>query len=99
MAYKINVQPEVRSDIQEGIDWYNEQENGLGIQFFSSVETHFRKLQSNPFYQVRYDDVRCMPMKRFPYMIHFTVDEAQKLVKVHGVIGTLRDPKIWEERK
>jgi len=98
MAFTIKIQPEVRSDIQEGVDWYNEQQNGLGTQFFTSVQVHLNKLKSNPFYQVRYDDVRCMPLKKFPYMIHYTVEENLKQITVHGILSTHRNPSIWRDR-
>jgi hypothetical protein len=50
-------------------------------------------------YAIRYADVRCMLVKKFPFMVHFTIDENQKLVEVFAVHHTSRNPKIWEERK
>ncbi|REL37584.1 hypothetical protein DYD21_07285 [Rhodohalobacter sp. SW132] len=98
MAFSIKIEPEARRDIQEGIDWYNEQQAGLGREFHSAVKFHFKKLQANPFYQVRYEKVHCLPLKNFPYMIHFTINEIERHVIIHGVFNTFRDPGIWRER-
>jgi toxin ParE1/3/4 len=94
----IKIEPAAYQDIQDGIDWYNEQQAGLGRKFLAEVKASFKQLQTNPFFQVRYDDVRCLPIKRYPFMIHFTVDEAQKQVVVRAVFNTSLDPKAWTRR-
>lgn len=99
MAFKIKIEPEAHQDIQEGIDWYNEQQPGLGRKFHAEVKASFKKLKTNPFFQVRYDDVHCLPLKKFPYMVHYTVDDKSILVTVRAVFHTARDPKNWKSRK
>lgn len=98
MAFTIKIEPEARNDIQEAIDWYNEQQTDLGRVFHAAVKDHIITLQTNPYYQVRYDDVHCLPLKNFPYMIHFTINESGQQVKIHGVFNTFRDPGVWKER-
>ncbi|RQP17747.1 type II toxin-antitoxin system RelE/ParE family toxin [Parapedobacter defluvii] len=99
MAFRILIDEDVRMDIQESIDWYNEQKQGLGKQFYTQVKATINRLRSNPFFQIRYDDVRCLPIKRFPFMIHFTVDESKKKVVVRAVFHTSRAPENWQTRK
>lgn len=99
MTFRIVIDEDVRTDIQESIDWYNEQKQGLGKQFFTQVNTTINRLKSNPFFQIRYDNVRCLPIERFPFMLHFTVDESQKSVVIHAVFHTSRDPENWHTRK
>lgn len=98
MAFRILIDEDARNDIQESIDWYNEQKRGLGKQFYTFVKATINRLQSNPFFQVRYDDVRCLSVKRFPFMIHFTIDEMTHEVVVRAVFHTSRDPENWRER-
>ena len=99
MAFRILIDEDVRTDIQESIDWYNEQKHGLGKQFYTQVKATINRLKSNPFFQIRYDDVRCLPTKRFPFMIHFTVDESSNKVVIRAVFHTSRDPENWQDRK
>lgn len=100
IKYKIKIEPEALKDIQAATDWYNEQLQGLGSRFQKQVIVQINSLKNNPSaYAVRYAEVRCMIIKKFPFMVHFTTDENQKLVEVFAIYYTSRNPKIWEERK
>ncbi len=54
MAFTIKIEPEAELDIQEGISWYNKQQNGLGRTFHASVKAHLKKLKTNGWIQVDY---------------------------------------------
>ncbi len=99
MAFKIRIEPETFQDIQDGIDWYNNKQKGLGRKFLTEVKSSFSKLKVNPFFQIRYDNVRCYPMPKFPFMIHFTIDESAKFVLIKAIFNTSRYPKDLENRK
>ncbi|WP_417613108.1 type II toxin-antitoxin system RelE/ParE family toxin [Owenweeksia hongkongensis] len=98
MSFSIKIDPEAIEDIQNGIDWYNEQQKGLGRKFHREVKLAFKSIKSNPFFQVRYDRVRCLPLSKFPFMIHFTVNESEKIVAIRAVFNTSRNPDIWMKR-
>lgn len=89
MPFTIKIEPEAELDNQDGITWYNKQQAGLGRTFHISVKEHLEILKTNPYYQIRYDGVRCLPLKKFPYMIHFTLDEKNKRVIVHAIFNTV----------
>lgn len=94
--YTVLVEDRAANDIQDGIDYYDEQLIDLGDKFKNAVDKEFSALAKNPFYQVRYNNIRCKPVKKFPYLIHFQVDERDKNVKVFSVINTSKDPdKSW----
>lgn len=97
--FTIKIEPEARQDIQSGIDWHNEQQPGLGKSFHKNVKFQIKKLKLQPFYQLRYDNVHCLPLKKFPYMIHYTINDAEQIVTIRAVFNTSRDPKIWGKRK
>ena len=99
MKFKIKIEPEAYDDIQDAIDWYNKKQPGLGSKFHAEVKGYINKLKINPFFQVRYDDVRCLPLKIFPFMIHFTIDEAEYIVIIKAVFATKDNPKKWTKRK
>lgn len=97
--FNVVIEPVALSDIQEAIDYYDSQEIGLGEEFENKLNQYLVKLRLNPFYQTRYDDVHCLPLKRFPYMIHFSIEEESNLVNVRAVLNTARNPNIWKGRK
>jgi len=95
MAYKIIIEPDASLDIQKAITWYNDQGKGLGRKFFSEVNSHFNLLKENPHFENRYDNVHCLPLKKHPYMVHFTIDEVKEIVSVRSVFHTSLNPKNW----
>jgi hypothetical protein len=69
MGYKLIYASEVYNDLQENIDWYNQKQNGLGSRYFKAVKEQISLIKKNPYeIAVRYDDVRCAKVKRFPFL-------------------------------
>ena len=98
MTYRLQVLPTARTDIQEAIKWYYQQQQGLGRRFHAQVKHTFDHLRTNPFFQNRYEEVRCLPLKKFPFMAHFTVNEEAPQVVIHAVFHTSLHPKAWKRK-
>jgi toxin ParE1/3/4 len=81
--HELLIAPAAMHDIQVGIDYYKKIDHKLGKRFLESVKSSFRELQTNPYYQVRYQQVRIRTVKNFPYLIHFIVQENK--IEVFGV--------------
>lgn len=99
MTYSIVIEPAALQDIQQGIDYYDDQQIGLGKKFEAAVNKHLVYIGRNPFFQVRYDDIHCLPVKKYPYMIHFTINQTDKTITVRAVFHTSLDPKRWTKRE
>lgn len=39
-----------------------------------------------------------MLVNKFPYMVHFYINDAKNTVEVLAVISTVRNPEVWEEK-
>ncbi len=99
MKYTLTFHPLLDSDVQEIISYYNSKQQGLGEAFFEELQGKYRSLKINPLFQKRYEDIRCLPLKRFPYMVHYSVDENTKTVHIEAVYGTAQDSKTnWKKR-
>ena len=98
--FKIKIDEEAVTDIQEATKWYNEQVPGLGLRFKKQVKKQINSLKTNPkSYGKRYSDVRCVLINKFPFLIHFKINETKNTVEIFAILHTSRNPKIWEERK
>lgn len=64
----------------------------MGKSFLSEYREMLKILEEHPDFQVRYNNIRCLPFKTFKYMIHFVVDESQKTVHIFAVISTYLNP-------
>jgi hypothetical protein len=97
--FQINIEPEVLDDLQNAIDYYDSKKEGLGEIFLGMIDKHFELLKDHYLsFAVRYDDIRCLPVKKFPYTIHYRVLSSQKIVSIKAVFCSFEDPDKWEER-
>lgn len=99
MKFKVEYNPDFFKDLTQAVDWYNEKQGGLGDRFFNNIKKQTAKLSTSAnHFAIKYDDIRCMYIEKFPYLVHYRVNEQTKTVKVEALFHASRDPKIWDER-
>ena len=97
--FTVNIEPEAYNDIQDAIDYYNNCNPGLGKRFLDTIKKQFDFLKKyHNSFAVRYDKIRCAPVKKYPYMIHYEVWENKDEISVKGVFCTHQNPDIWQDR-
>lgn len=97
MPYKVVVEPRALADIQNGIDYYEEQLEGLGTRFSETIDHYIHAISQNPHYRVRYKDYRTVPTGKFPYLIVYYLDETQETAYVMSVFHTSQNPRKLPE--
>lgn len=91
--YKLILQSEAVSDMQEAFEWYEEQKEGLGFEFIEEVETCFSQIRNHPQYYTSINErYRRLKVYRFPYLIIYETEE--EAVVINSVWNTSRKPKI-----
>lgn len=95
MVYKVLLDKRAFSDIDEALSYYNKVSPQLAKRFLVETKKAIKSLTKNPFFQIRYKDYRCLPIKIFPFMFHFVVDEKSKTVVVYALINTSKDSNKW----
>ncbi|MCL2041404.1 MAG: type II toxin-antitoxin system RelE/ParE family toxin [Bacteroidales bacterium] len=99
MKYAVEYNPEFFDDLVSAVDWYNDKQIGLGKIFFNKVGEQTAKLSTSALlFAVKYDDIRCMHIEKFPYLVHYRVNEQTSTVQVEALFHTSRNPGIWHER-
>jgi len=97
--WKIKIEPDAYDDILLTVDWYNKQQANLGSRFKKMVINQINALAKNPrIYAVRYKEIRCLPIRKFPYLAHYYVNNENNTIEILAIISTYRNPKIWEDR-
>jgi hypothetical protein len=72
---------------------------GLGDRLLTNIRKQTADLSTTALhFAIKYDDVRCICIKKFPFLVHYRANEQTKTVKVEALIHTSRNPKYWEER-
>ena len=84
----------LRADLEadEIAEYYESLSNGLGTKFINEYQDYVETLKTFPFFEEKYNVVRTLPIKKFPYTIHFTVDENEKIVSIQAVTSNYQDP-------
>lgn len=96
MKYTLIIKEEADLDITDAWIWYEERKVGLGDELIQELEDYFSILEVDPHVcQVRYGNYRLFPLKRFPYVIVYEIEE--KEVIVYAIFHTSRDPKKRHE--
>ena len=81
--FEIILRDDAIVDIQNAIDYYKTISVSVAKKFHIAVNNTFTELKKNPFYQVRYDNVRMCTLKRFPYVLHFVVNKQQNTIAIY----------------
>jgi len=97
--YSIKLLPEARTDIKDIIDYYEEQQSGLGARFFKQLLPSIRQISQHPaIFQIRHKKVRQAPVKKLPIWIHYLIEETEKQVVIIAVTHSSRNPQVWKDR-
>jgi toxin ParE1/3/4 len=88
MSFSIFIEKRALNDIQDAINYYDSQLVGLGEKFNFALDKHITAITKNPFYQLRYKDYRALPIKKFPYLILFYLDEEANTIIITAVFHT-----------
>lgn len=83
------------TDLEEAIEYYNQLSFGLGNKFITDFILAYKSILLNPlFASVKYDIVRCVAFRRFPFSIHYTVNKRDRVVTIVAVFNTWKEP-FW----
>lgn len=67
---------------------------GLGNRFLNDYENLLQKLETFPFFELKYNIIRKLPFNKFPYTIHFQLDEFENTVYVESISCDYQNPSI-----
>jgi len=78
-------------DVQRSVDYYNDQQKGLGRRFAKSTYDFIKKIANMPqAASISHNDVRYKVMNDFPFVITYRFDD--KTVYITRVFNTNLDP-------
>jgi plasmid stabilization system protein ParE len=99
MSFAVKKHRLVEEDQFAAADWYDRQQPGLGDDFLDESEAIIASLSANALlYSIRFEDVRCVRLKRFhKYGVFYVIrgDEVRLLAIHHGA----RDLHWLQERR
>lgn len=95
MIFEVVIEPRALLDIQDAIDYYESRQSDLGDYFYQVVNEHIETLTKSPFFQIRYKDYHGIPIKKFPFIIFYFIDEKLKTIYILSVFNTSLNPSKY----
>lgn len=97
MSLPVRFVPEVVEDLASARRWYDERSDGLGAAFLVACVEALERIGRNPeWIAADADGFRSIRLHRFPYVIHFRIEEGG--IVIVAVMFGGRDPTAWQER-
>lgn len=97
MDYKIIVSPKAQIEIEDISEYYSQISFTVLTKFYVELENAYKFLETNPHFQTRYKNYRAIPIKKFPYLLFFMINETNKTIKVLSCFNTSRSPKKYQK--
>jgi|SRR5690554_6977022 len=98
MLFKVSVLLQAQREIDEAIEYYAEISPSIPPKFIHDLEVAYNTLSETPYYQKRYLNLRGFPMKRFPFILFFTIDEKQQKVRIVSCFHTSKNPDKYPKK-
>jgi hypothetical protein len=93
MIYKIVILDEAKLDYKKSFLWYKDIHPKLAIRFNDSFKRSIAIIKTDPLlFQIRYDNIRIVFLKTFPYAIHYSIYENSIVIK--SIFHTSRDSEL-----
>ncbi|KAF2079241.1 type II toxin-antitoxin system RelE/ParE family toxin [Flavobacterium sharifuzzamanii] len=93
MSYKIVILEEAKADYKESLLFYKNINPKLAVRFNDSFKKSIAFITKNPFqFQIKYDDVRIIFFRTFPYAIQYSIYENSVIIK--SIFHTSRDSDL-----
>ena len=88
---KISYTSRSKDDLDIAISWYERQRKGLGLDFLDCIGAAMVTIAENPYmYRFYYSQFRGCPVKRFPFIIYYTIEKYA--IIVHSIFNSRQDP-------
>jgi hypothetical protein len=93
MVFKVITEKRTEFEVETTYLYYKSISEKLGKAFIEEYQDKLNILKTFPFFQRRYLNIHILPLKKFPYSIHFVIDDENKLVTIQGLICDHQNPE------
>lgn len=98
-GYEVKISTYAHLDIDDKMEWYEKKKEGLGMKFYMSFLQALEYVKLNPFsYEVKLDGLRKVRIKKYPYVIYYSIYEEQKRIVIFAVWGEKQDTSTLKNR-
>jgi len=98
LLLRIEIHPEVYSELEQARSWYEDRARGLGIKFLDEVDRAINTIRQFPdTWPPYFEGTRRFLLHRFPFAIVYR--HKKNKIQVFALMHLRRKPGYWKERK
>lgn len=99
MSYSFVNRPAVKVDIIDATNYYKKINPELAKQFLFRIREAKAYIARSPLgFQIKYNQVRTLLLKQFPYHIHYLIDDTKQQIIILAVIPAYKNPNDYSNR-
>ena len=98
MGSKIIISPRAQKEIIDAIDFYVLHSISTPQLFILELQKSYKSLSLNPFFRIRYKNIRALKLNNYPYSLFFVVNETSKIIKIISCFHNKRNPKRYPKK-
>jgi toxin ParE1/3/4 len=99
MKYQVYFTNEAKIDLIDAVKWYKSVKLELGKNFLSSVRHKVKILNRQPeIFQIKYNQVRTLKIGKFPYLLHYKIDNIHQQVIILAILHTASDTAKFKNK-
>jgi len=99
MSYSFVNRPLVRADIIHAVDYYKNINSELAKQFLFRIREAKAYIARSPLgFQIKYNEVRTLLLKQFPFHIHYLINDADNQIIILAIIHAYKNPTDYSNR-
>jgi plasmid stabilization system protein ParE len=95
MGFSLKLLLSAENDIDNATDYYALISDKVLENFNNKLDEALISIQNNPFFQIRYKATRFLPVKNFPYIILFEIEEITETIYIISVFCTHQNPEKY----
>lgn len=75
--YRLLSEPSVDLDVEGALEWYENEQSGLGVEFLDELRATYNRIADGPLkYQELRGGIRRALLRRFPYAVYFAIESS-----------------------
>ena len=96
MGFDLQITPTAKIQVKEAVVFYRQKASAkIAKNFLKDYEKALQTIKLNPYFQIYYKNFRGLPLKKFPFILIFSVDEKAGLITINAVFQSSQNPEKY----
>jgi plasmid stabilization system protein ParE len=96
MKFKLIISDEAKADIEHSYLYYKTKvSKKVADQFFKDFKSTLGTISKNPYFKIWFEDFHGKLLKKYPFLIFYTIDKNVKVIVISRVFHTSENPEKY----